>query len=76
MKINDATLPLEISTNLAAASAVPPVGSNHQLLEFSRFTDRIFMNLYRRVPISNSKSTEYLSAGNIFSEHYKGFFNI
>ena len=62
-----ATLPFEISTSFAAASAVPPVAIKSSIiktLSFS-FNESLWTSIVA-VPYSNSKSTEWTSDGNLF----------
>ena len=64
---NAATFPFEISTNFAAASAVPPVAirsSIISILSFS-FIESLCTSIVA-VPYSNSKSTDCTSAGRLF----------
>ena len=65
--MNDATFPLEISINLAAASAVPPVAIKSSIAKtFSFFSIESLWTSIVAVPYSNSKSIEWTSAGNLF----------
>ena len=78
MKINDATLPFEISTNLAAASAVPPVAIKSSIIRIFRF---YLSDLYEPLSLRSHTLIQnqlniYLQVTYFFSEHYKRFFNI
>ena len=68
---------LEILTNFAAASAVPPVAIKSSIIStLSFFEKESLCTSIVAFPYSSSKSTECTSAGNLFffSKHYKRFF--
>ena len=74
--IKPATLPPEISTIFAAASAVPPVAIRSSIINiFSPFSIESLCTSIVAVPYSNSKSTEYTSPGYLFFflKSIKGF---
>ena len=66
-KIKPETVPSEISTNLAAASAVPPVAIKSSIINTlsSLFIESLWTSIVA-VPYSNSKSIEWTSAGYLF----------
>ena len=72
--IKAATLAFEISTSFAAASAVPPVAIKSSIIKTVSFSliESLCTSIVA-VPYSNSKSTEWTSAGNLFffSKHNK-----
>ena len=65
--MNAATFPFEISIRFAAASAVPPVAIKSSIIKTlsSSFIESLWTSIVA-VPYSNSKSTEWTSAGNLF----------
>ena len=66
-KIKAATFPFDISTNLAAASAVPPVAIKSSITRiFSPFETESLWTSMVASPYSSLKSTECVSAGNLF----------
>ena len=73
-----ATFPPEISINFAAASAVPPVAIKSSIIKTLSFflIESLCISIVA-VPYSNSKSTEWTLAGNLFFflNIIKGFFN-
>ena len=76
-KINAETFPFEIWMSLAAASAVPPVAIRSSIIKtFSFLLIESLCIWIVAVPYSNSKSTEWTSAGSLFffSQHNKRFF--
>ena len=78
-KIKQATLPPDISTNCAAASAVPPVAIKSSMIKtLSFFSIESLCTSIVAVPYSNSKSTECTSAGSLFFflNIMNGFFKI
>ena len=62
-----ATFPLEVSTNFAAASAVPPVAIRSSIIKTLSFSsiESLWTSIVA-VPYSSSKSIEWTSAGNLF----------
>jgi len=71
-----AICPPEISISLAAASAVPPVAIKSSITKiFSFFSIESLCTSIVASPYSNSKSTECVSAGNLFFflKRIKGF---
>ena len=66
-KMNPATVPFEVSTSFAAASAVPPVATRSSIIKTESLSliESLWTSIVA-VPYSNSKSTEYVSAGNLF----------
>ena len=74
-----ATFPPEISTNFAAASAVPPVAIKSSIIKtLSSFLIESLWTSIVAVPYSSSKSIEWTSEGNLFFflSMIKGFFKI
>ena len=76
INIKPATFPPEISINLAAASAVPPVAIRSSITKI--FSPLFIESLWTSIvasPYSSWKSTECLSAGNLFFflRRIKGF---
>ena len=66
-KIKAATFAPDISTSLAAASAVPPVAIRSSIIKTeSVLIKESLCTSIVAVPYSNLKSTEYVSAGNLF----------
>ena len=62
-----ATVPPDNSTSFAAASAVPPVAIKSSIIRiFSFFDIESLCTSIVASPYSSLKSTEYLSAGNLF----------
>ena len=62
-----ATCPPEISTSFAAASAVPPVAIKSSIIRiFSSLEIESLCTSIVAFPYSNSKLTEWVSAGNLF----------
>ena len=65
--INPETFPPEISTNFAAASAVPPVAIRSSITRTSSSLPiESLCTSIVAVPYSSSKSTECTSEGNLF----------
>ena len=77
--MNAETFPFEISTNLAAASAVPPVAIKSSIIKTESFSliESLCTSIVA-VPYSKLKSTEWTSAGSLFFflNNMKGFFKI
>ena len=77
--IKQATFPSEISISFAAASAVPPVAIKSSMTKtLSSFSIESLWTSIVDVYYFNSKSTEWVSAGNLFFflSNIKGFFKI
>ena len=77
--IKQATFPPEISTNFAAASAVPPVAIKSSIIKTLSFL--FIESLWTSIvafPYSSSKSTECTSEGSLFFflNKINGFFKI